>query len=100
MEILSDVTAIVSQPYFPAHVKKLVIPASVRSIKDENSITNCSVEDFMLELRDENGNMVFLQSGELTGNSPIFSIHEGCLYSPREKNLPENNTCCDPTPGP
>lgn len=94
VEIPSDVTAIVSQPYFPAHVKKLVIPASVRAIKDENGITNCSVEDFMLELRNENGGMEFLQSIELVGNSPIFSIREGCLYAKASGTLlyiPQNS---------
>ncbi len=100
VEIPSDVTAIVSLPYFPAHVKKLVIPASVRAVKDENGITNCSVEDFMLELRDENGNMEFLQSIELTGNSPIFSLRDGCLYAKRSGTLlyiPQNSAMTELT---
>ena len=69
--------------------------------KDENGITDCAVEDFMLELRDEIGNMEFLQSIELAGNSSIFSIREGCLYAKKSGTLlyiPQNSAMTKLTP--
>lgn len=82
---------------FPEHVKELVIPASVQTIKIEQSLLDsmegkenggesetlveCPAKYFSVRLLTEDGSERFLQKIGAEAGSPLFSSEDDCLYA-------------------
>lgn len=88
---------------FPEHVKELVIPATVQSVKVEKgelerlegeklpsqdkTLVECPLKYFTLNLNSENGDYRFLDTISVSGGSALFHTQNNCLYSSQDGML-------------
>ena len=100
---LPSVRSIYYELRFPEHVKELVIPATVQSVKVEKgelerlegeklpsqdkTLVECPLKYFALNLNSENGDYRFLDTISVSGGSALFHTQNNCLYSSQDGML-------------